>query len=66
MGALLLLLLRRLALQDLLLAPLALEAGVTAGPERELRRVEMQDMVGDVVEQVAIMRDDDRSSPDRS
>ena len=59
MGAPLLLLLERLALQRLLLAALALEARVAAAPERELAAVEMQDVVGDVVEQVAVVADDD-------
>ena len=58
-GAPLLLLLQRLALKRLLLAALALEAGVAAGPKRELAAVEMQDVVGDVVEQVAVVADDD-------
>ena len=63
MGAPLLLLLGRLALQRLLLAALALEAGIAAGPQGELAAVEMEDVVGDVVEQVAVVADDERSSP---
>ena len=59
MGALLLLLLDRLALQDLLLPALFLEARIAAGPQGQPSPVEMQDMVGDVVEQVAVMADDE-------
>ena len=65
-GAPLLLLLQRLALQRLLLAALALEARVAAGPQRQLAAVEMEDVVGDVVEQVAVVADDERSSRGRS
>ena len=66
MRAPLLLLLQRLALQRLLLAPLALEAGVAAAHKRQLAALEMQDVVDDIVEQIAVMADDDDASPGRS
>ena len=59
MGAALLLLPQRLALQRLLLAALALEARVAAAPQREPGAFEMQDVIGDVVEQVAVVADDE-------
>ena len=46
-------------MQRLLLAALALEAGVAAAPQRQFRTLEMQDVVGDVVEQIAVVADDD-------
>src|SRR6185437_8298997 len=55
----LLLLFQRLFLQGLLLAALALELGVAAAPQAELAAIEMQDVVGDLVEQIAVMADDD-------
>ena len=59
MGAPLLLLLGRLALKGLLFPALALEARVAAAPQRELGPVEMQDVVGDVVQKVAVVADDE-------
>ena len=59
MGAPLFLLLQRLALQNLLFAALALEAGVTAAPQGQFAAVEMQDAVGDVVEKIAVVADDE-------
>ena len=58
MGAPLLLFLQSLALQDLLFATLPLEARVAAAPEGELAAVEVKDVVGHVVEQVAVVADD--------
>ncbi len=43
----------------LLLAPLALEAGIIAAPEGKLRLIEMEDMVGDGIKEVAIVADDE-------
>ena len=57
--ALLLLLLHRLAGERLLLRALALEAGIAAAPQRQLALVEMQDVIDDVVEQVAVVADDE-------
>ncbi len=58
MGAPLLLLLDRLAGQHLLLAALALEARIAAAPQGQLAALEVQDLIGDIVEQVAVMADD--------
>jgi len=55
----LLLCLDRLALQGLLLVALALETRVSAAPERQFGAVEMEDVVGDIVEEIAIMADDE-------
>ena len=57
MGAPLLLLLGGLALKGLLFPTLALEARIAAAPKRELGPVEMQDVVGDVVQKVAVVAD---------
>ena len=59
MGALLLLLLGRLAGKDLLLVALALEARVAAAPQSQLSAVEVEDLLRDVIEQVAVMADDE-------
>ena len=60
------LLLDVLLLDELLLAPLGLERLVVAAPECQLRLVEMQDVIADGVEQVAVMADDQDGSPGRS
>ena len=54
-----LLLLGELEIERLALAALALEGGVAAAVERELAGFEMQDPVDRVVEQIAVMADDD-------
>ena len=59
MRAPLVLLLGGLADQGLLLSPLALKARVAAAPQRKLSPVEVQDVVGDLVEQVAVVADDE-------
>ncbi len=59
MGAPLLLLLDRLARENLALAALALEARVAAAPQGQLAALEVKDLIGDVVEQIAVMADDD-------
>ena len=55
----LLLLLDRLAGERLLLPALALEARVAAAPQRQFAAVEIEDHVGDVVEKVAVVADDE-------
>ena len=59
MAALLLLLLDELHLQHLLLAALAFEAGVIAAPQGQPGIVEVEDVIGHFVEQVAVMADDE-------
>ena len=59
MGALLLLLLGRLAGKDLLLVALALEARIAAAPQGQLSAVEVEDLLRDVIEQIAVMADDE-------
>ena len=54
-----LLLLGELEIERLALAALALEGGVAAAIERELAGLEVQDPIDRVVEQVAIVADDD-------
>ena len=60
--ALVFLLLGGLGLHGHQLAPLLFEAGIIALPERQLRAVEMQDVIADGVQQIAIVRDDDGGS----
>ena len=57
-AAMLFLLLHQLHLQRLLLAALALETRVIAAPEGQLGLIEMQDMVGHLIQQIAVMADD--------
>ena len=61
MFALLFLLLGALDGEELRLAPLLFEGGVVALIERQLSPLEMQNMRGDVVEQIAVMTDDDHA-----
>ena len=61
MPALFFLFLPVLELDRLGLAALPFERGIIAASERQFRLVEMQDMVADRIEQVAIVADDDQS-----
>ena len=59
MAAVVVLLLLVLELDRLQFAALLVEAGVIALPQRQFRAVEMQDVVADGIEQVAVMADDE-------
>ena len=50
----------------LALGALPLERVIAARVERQLAAIEMQDVVDDIVEEIALVADDARSSPDSS